>query len=282
MASRAFSDRFFKISAQKSALSVGFDPSVDILKKWGLPETVDGLKHFTDIMLESITATVGIIKPQSAFYEQFGWEGIKVLSETLLEARRHNILTILDAKRGDIGSINDAYARAYLYSDSPIRADSLTLSAYLGIEALKDVMHTASDQGTGVFVVVRSSNPEGASFQNAELASGEKIHENLCRVITEFNTSHLCEGYAPIGAVIGATLEEGLDKTLNALPHSLILCPGIGAQGATFKDVKKNFAGHLKRVIPHVGRQILAAGPSVMALKDMLKRQQDEAFTMVN
>jgi orotidine-5'-phosphate decarboxylase len=123
----AFVERFEAVRQTRGPLAWGLDPSGDILDGWGLGDTPDGLERFIDVVLPLAAETVGLIKPQAAFYERHGWRGVRALTRLIDEARRTGLLVVLDAKRGDVGSTNQAYAEAYLGSDAPMRADALTV-----------------------------------------------------------------------------------------------------------------------------------------------------------
>ena len=114
----------------------GLDPSGAVLRSWGLDDSPDGLDRFVDVALEAAVGAVGLVKPQSAFYERHGWRGIRTLGRLVAEARQAGLLVILDAKRGDVGSTNDAYAEAFLGADAAIPVDALTVHPYLGFGAM--------------------------------------------------------------------------------------------------------------------------------------------------
>src|ERR1700691_2994114 len=143
----------------------GLDPSGALLKGWGLGDDPDGLDRFADVMLGAAVGTVGLVKPQSAFFERHGWRGFRTLSRLIADARSSGLLVILDVKRGDVGSTNDAYAQAYLGKDAPLAADAITVHPYLGLGAMSAFVTRAHQSGSAVLVVTRSSNPEGRVMQ---------------------------------------------------------------------------------------------------------------------
>ncbi|MGH9185084.1 MAG: orotidine-5'-phosphate decarboxylase [Acidimicrobiales bacterium] len=138
-----FAVRFNAARRLRGPLTWGLDPSGDILDDWGLGDTSDGLERFIDIVLPVAADTVALIKPQAAFYERHGWRGIRALSRLIDDARSAGLLVVLDAKRGDVGSTNQAYAEAYLGPDAPMRADALTVHPYLGVDAM-GALHRSS------------------------------------------------------------------------------------------------------------------------------------------
>ena len=148
-------------------LCAGIDPHPALLAHWGLDETVQGLETFAMTCVEAFAGTVAVVKPQSAFFERFGSAGVAVLERTLAGLREAGTLSLLDVKRGDIGSTMTAYAQAYLGRDSPLRADAITVSPFLGFESLRPALDLAHETGRGLFVLALTSNPEGAQVQHA-------------------------------------------------------------------------------------------------------------------
>jgi len=193
--------------------------------------------------------------------------GLGVLRQTVEAATAHGALVIVDAKRGDIGSTAVAYGETFLGPRSPFRGDAMTLSAYLGLGSLAPIFEIARREGAGVFVVIRSSNPEGSELQRARLPDGRSVAECLADEITESNAAASSDELGCIGAVLGATQGAEADELAERLPHSLLLVPGIGAQGATIADVRRDFARHYGRVVPSISRGIAGAGPAAADLK---------------
>ncbi len=261
-----FAEKFLKLAEIRSPLCLGVDPSLELLQKWGLSLNAKGLAIFCDLVMEAMGNSVAIVKPQSAFFEQFGPDGMAELARLVRAIQDRGALALIDCKRGDIGHTLDAYADAMIGPDSPFGGDAMTVTAYLGFGALKPLLDKAVARGAGVFAVVRSSNPEGRSLQDALMEDGRTVATALADDITAFNTS-VCEGIGPVGAVMGATIGGSATETLARLPNSLLLAPGIGAQGATFDDLKLNFGAAVHRAIPAVSRGILAKGPLVSDLR---------------
>jgi orotidine-5'-phosphate decarboxylase len=275
----SFAQRFLTLADVRSPLCVGIDPAVELLDQWGLQHSAEGLARFCDIMVEAMGEQVAIVKPQSAFFEQFGPDGMRELARLVRNVQSHGALALIDVKRGDIGHTLIAYADAILGHDSPFGGDAMTVSAYLGFGALRPLLDKAVARGAGVFVVVRSSNPEGRALQDAKLPDGRTVATALADDIAAFNAT-VGEAVGPVGAVMGATIEGAATETLAHLSNALILAPGIGAQGATFSDVARNFGPATRRVLPAVSRGILAKGPSVSALRDAIAGHADEARRM--
>ncbi len=261
-----FADRFAVARDRYGPLVLGADPHGSLLEKWGLPGDADGLERFADIVVAAAAGTVGIIKPQSAFYERHGWRGIRALARLAETARAAGILVVLDVKRGDVGSTNDAYAQAYLGDDAAIAADAITVHPYLGLAAMGTYVDRAHQAGACLLVVTRSSNAEGRAIQAARTAGGAPVEQRLLTEIGALNARLAPGGVGPVGAVVGSAPDlPALDlRAANAL----YLVPGIGAQGATPADVAATFAACPERVMPSAARSLLAVGPEAAALSD--------------
>jgi orotidine-5'-phosphate decarboxylase len=226
-------------------------------------------------VLEAADFRISVLKPQSAFFERFGSAGMKAVEELTSLARSREVLVLLDGKRGDIDTTGAAYAEGYFSATTTLRVDAVTTHVYLGLAALDPFFDIASRAEGGVFVVVRSSNPEGRDLQTARMTNGETVAQNLCREITLRNRRQ-GEGLGYIGAVVGATCDDAAD-TVAALPQSFILAPGVGAQGATVQDVLRRMPAARGRVLPNVSRAILANGGSVADIRATIRGLQDQA-----
>jgi orotidine-5'-phosphate decarboxylase len=261
-----FADRALAGMQEHGPLVFGLDPSGDLLRDWGLGDTPDGLERFVDIVAEASVGTVGMVKPQAAFYERHGWQGIRSLTRLVEACRREGTLVLLDAKRGDVGSTNEAYAEAYLGADAAIAVDAITITAYLGFAAMRPILDRAVANGAGVFVVTRSSNPEGRAIQGARHQTTATVEQQLIADIGAENALVAPDRIGPIGAVFGPTHgpPEGIDL---ASMHGLFLAPGLGAQGATPQAVAACFASCPDRVLPSASRSLLDAGPDPVRLR---------------
>jgi orotidine-5'-phosphate decarboxylase len=263
-----FAARFAAARAQRGPLAFGADPHGPLLRRWGLTDDADGLERFTDIVLEAAKDTVGLIKPQSAFYERHGWRGIRALTRLVEAAKGEGILVVLDVKRGDVGSTNDAYAQAYLGEGAAIAADAVTVHPYLGLAAMGTFVDRAHQAGACLLVVTRSSNPEGRAVQ-AAIRNGRPVERQILQDIGALNEKLAPGGIGPVGAVIGpAPVDPPLDPHALTAANALFLAPGVGAQGATPDDVAATFAACPDRVMPSASRSLLAAGPDPAALSD--------------
>jgi len=254
-------------------LCAGIDPHPSLLAQWGLERSVQGLETFAMTCVEAFAGTVAVVKPQSAFFESFGSAGVAVLERTLTGLREGGTLSLLDVKRGDIGSTMSAYAQAYLGQDSPLRADAITVSPFLGFESLRPALDLAQESGRGLFVLALTSNPEGPQVQHA-VWEGRAVARGIVDGVTHQNALHRADRdgtgvLGSVGLVIGATVGEavrrlGLDL---AAANAPLLAPGVGAQGATTADLRTVFGAALGNVLASSSREILGAGPDVGALK---------------
>jgi orotidine-5'-phosphate decarboxylase len=267
-----YGQRLTAVLAERGPLCVGVDPHPKILTGWGLSTDVSGLERCARGTVAALADTVGVFKPQSAFFEAYGSAGIAVLERVLADIRAAGALSILDAKRGDIGSTMDAYAAAYLTDGSPLAADAVTLSPYLGFGSLQGAVDLAREQGRGVYVLTLTSNPEAAGLQHAVTASGVSVAQSIVVAAAACNSG---AGLGHVGLVVGATIgaagvrAAGVDFTgLNGS----ILAPGIGAQGATASDLVDVFSAALPLVLPTSSREVLVAGPDPASLRTAARR----------
>lgn len=275
-----FAERLQQKIREHSPLCVGVDPSAALLKSCGLPDSAEGALEFGRRVLEAADFRIGVLKPQSAFFERFGSSGLRALEELVRYARAREVLVLLDGKRGDIDTTAAAYAEGYFSATTSLRVDAITTHCYLGLAALEPFFAAAVAAEGGVFVVVRSSNPEGRALQTARLASGETVAQGLCREITARNQRHLAQELGPIGAVVGATCEDA-EATVAALPHSFVLAPGVGAQGATMRDVLARMPSGRGRVLPNVSRAILANGSRREEIRATITSLQEQARALL-
>ena len=187
--------------AERGNLCVGIDPHASLLSAWGLPLTASGLETCSRTLVEALGDSVAVFKPQAAFFEVYGSAGVAVLEKVIADIRAAGALFILDAKRGDIGSTMEAYAQAYLEPGSPLAGDAVTLSPYLGFESLMPAYERAIAFDRGVYVLARTSNPEGAHVQLALGQEGSVVQE-IIDAAGEFNTRARTRA---IGLVVGGT-----------------------------------------------------------------------------
>ncbi|MET0811762.1 MAG: orotidine-5'-phosphate decarboxylase [Microbacterium sp.] len=253
-------------------LCVGIDPHEALLEAWGLDASAAGVRSFGLAVVEAAAGRVGVVKPQVAFFERFGSRGFAALEDVLAAARDAGLVVIADAKRGDIGTTMEGYAHAWLEPGSPLEADAVTLSPYLGADSLRATLTTAVRHGKGAFVLAATSNPEAYSIQSARTidvaaSDDESVAERVARDISWINGSDAFEGgLGPIGLVVGATVDRAViglpDDALRGAP---ILAPGFGAQGAEPADLTRLFGALSRNVVASESRSILSVGPDALA-----------------
>ena len=271
MSSTTFGERYAAALDARGPLCVGIDPHPSLLQAWGLDVGIDGLERFARQATAALAPHAAVVKPQSAFFEAYGSAGIAVLETVIADARAAGALVLLDVKRGDIGSTMEAYARAYLADDSPIAVDAITVSPYLGFGSLQPAIDLAGRTGRGLFVLCRTSNPESAHVQHAVLDGTRTVAQEIVDQVAALNTG--AERLGSFGLVVGATLAQ-LDVDLSAL-NGPILAPGLGAQGADAAAVAALFGTALSAVTASSSREVLAAGPDLVALRDAVLRQNE-------
>jgi orotidine-5'-phosphate decarboxylase len=258
-----FGKRFHEAVQKRGQLCVGVDPHAALLTRWGLTDDIAGLERFARTVVEALADRVAVVKPQSAFFERFGSRGIGILESTIRQFREAGALVLLDVKRGDIGSTMAAYAAAYLDPASPLCADAITVSPYLGVGSLQPAFDAAAANGGGVFVLALTSNPEGPSVQHAVGAGGKTVAQTVVDEISQLNKG--MEPVGSVGLVVGATIgRTGHDLSEVNGP---LLAPGLGAQGANASDLRAVFGESLHNVLPSYSREVLTAGPSVAGLR---------------
>jgi orotidine-5'-phosphate decarboxylase len=256
-------------------LCVGIDPSRELLARWDRPDTIESLEFFAMAVLEATTGVASAIKPQVAFFERFGSGGFRVLEKLVGEARDADVLVIADAKRGDFSLTNEAYAQAWLSDASPLAVDALTVSPYLGVDALAPFFDAARNSGRGVFVLAATSNPEGRVLQRARTDDHERIEDMVLREVANLNNRE--ESRGSFGVVLGAT-RDAPEFDLNTLAGPYLV-PGVGAQGADANDVARLFSrSESPTVLVSVSRDILFAGPERRPLQDAARRWRDDLW----
>lgn len=269
----SFGDRLSAAISTYGHLCVGIDPHPGMLSEWGLSHDAAGLQEFGDRIIEAASGRVGVVKPQVAFFENYGVPGMRALTEIMQSAREAGLLVIADAKRGDIGSTMAAYASAWLNPEKDFGADALTVSPFLGFGSLEPAVDAAQEHSGGLFVLALTSNPEGQAVQlagaDADAEAGGTVASDIVAQAAQVN--RVATDQAPLGSiglVVGATTahlaaEHGIDLTVGRPP---ILAPGYGAQGATAHQVRSGFGAAWDQVLVSSSRGILQAGPEVSEL----------------
>ena len=269
-----FGDRLTNALQDRGRFCAGIDPHPSLLDDWGLTDSVNGLEKFSMTAVEAFAGVVGVVKPQSAFFERYGSRGIAVLEQVIAACRERGCLVLLDVKRGDIGTTAQAYADAYLDRNSPLSVDAITVSPYLGIGSLDPVFDTALANDAGVFVLALTSNPAGPQVQHALTPDGRSVAGLVLDAVATRNAG--AEGLGSIGAVVGATVELPSDLGVANLDvNGPLLVPGIGAQGGTLDDVRRVFGAASRHVLPASSRELHAAGPDKQSLHEAALRALD-------
>lgn len=280
---------------------VGLDPKLeyipDHIKKKAFEKegrTLKGaakaLYQFNKGIIDAICGTVPAVKPQAAYYEMYGWPGVKTLAKTIAYAQKKGLYVIIDGKRNDIGATMEAYATAHLGEtsleddgyESAFGGDCLTVNGYLGSDGIAPLLKVCQEKDKGIFVLVKTSNPSSGELQDRWISEqkvcaispdaavsnyGNNGNENRCTVYEAIGD--MCEewgrqlpgkyGYSGVGAVVGATYPEQLSELRKRLPHTFFLVPGYGAQGGGAAGVAGAFDGNGMGAIVNSSRAVMCA-----------------------
>jgi orotidine-5'-phosphate decarboxylase len=271
----SYGARLHASTVARGPLCVGIDPHPSLLADWGLNDDPAGLERFALTCAEALSGQVAVMKPQSAFFERHGSAGIAVLERTLEAIAAGGALSLLDVKRGDIGSTMSAYAQAYVGPASPLAADAITVSPYLGYESLRPVLELAAANGRGVYLLALTSNPEGHEVQHARGADGLSVAARMAAGAAQDNAG--AQPLGSVGLVVGATVGDapqrlGVDL---AQVNGSLLAPGFGAQGGTADDLRLVFGPALANVLVSSSRGLLSAGPDQDSLRVAAARTVD-------
>jgi len=259
-------------------LCVGIDPHDFLLQEWGLPSSAAGVREFGLRAVDAVSGRAGIVKPQVAFFERFGSAGYAALEEVLAASRAAGIITIADAKRGDIDTSLAGYAEAWLTPGSPLEADALTVNPFQGVASLEQAMTYAADNGKGLFVLAATSNREAAGLQRARIerigsdqgsSSTVTVSRAIIDDVSAFNAGRIDAGVVgSIGVVLGATVDfpaQGVDVDAPHSPALPVLAPGFGHQGAQATRVRELFGALTPLTLVSESRSLLQAGPHGLA-----------------
>ena len=222
-----------------SPICVGLDPALKNLPE-GITKDAAGTLEFSKGIIDAVKGTAAAVKPQLAYFEVLGWQGMKVFFEVCEYAKKQELIVIADGKRNDIGPTCEAYADAYLGAGSPI--DALTVSPYLGSDSIKPFIARCEKNDKGIYILVKTSNPSSGELQ--DLPTGdEAVHEHLAQLVESWAASGLGQAtnLSFVGAVTGATYSEELKYLRTLMPHVPFLLPGYGAQGAGARDCVPGF-----------------------------------------
>jgi len=268
-----------EIIKKDAPVVVGLDPSPGFLPEHLLKEALeergdnqvmeamgDALIRFNAGIIDAVADLVPAVKPQIAMYEQFGLPGLRAYEETVRLAKSKGLFVIGDVKRGDIGSTSAAYAAAHLggttFAGQSVRAfdtDFATVNPYLGSDGIKPFIDACNAYDKGIFVLVKTSNPSSTELQDMRLEDGRTVYELVGGLVSSWGEASMDGDYSNVGAVVGATWPEQAARLRALMPHTFILAPGYGAQGATAKDLAGFFDKDGLGAIVNSSRGIIAA-----------------------
>ncbi len=247
-----FADRLAaEVERKRSQLVVGLDPRVDLM-----PIELRGdVARFCCGLIDAVAPHAVAVKPQLAFFEQLGSAGLAAFERICTYARRAGVLVIADGKRGDIGSTARAYADAYLEGEPP-RADALTVNPWLGRDSVEPFLGAVRRGGVGIFVIVRTSNVSG-DLQDAVLKDGRPMWHHVAGLVEEWGEGTVGEGgLSSVGAVVGATHPRAVAEARRLMPRTILLLPGVGAQGGSIADLERAFQSGPASALVNASRSI--------------------------
>ena len=274
----AFDRLIENIIEKQNPTVAGLDPKLDYVPasvkdacfaQYG--KTLEGaaaaLLAFNKAIIDQIYDIVPAVKPQAAYYEMYGWQGVKALAETIAYAREKGMFVITDGKRNDIGTTMEAYATAHLGTTDvageavdAFGADALTVNGYLGTDGIKPLVNICKEKDKGIFVLVKTSNPSSGELQDLQLVNGASVYEQMGKMCERWGEELPGKyGYSGVGAVVGATYPEQLAEMREKAPHTFFLVPGYGAQGGGANDAKNAFDTNGRGAIINSSRGIMCA-----------------------
>ncbi|MDD5952345.1 MAG: orotidine-5'-phosphate decarboxylase [Oscillospiraceae bacterium] len=278
----------------------GLDPKLSYIpehikaecfQKYG--KTLDGaaaaLLAFNRGLIDALCDIVPAVKPQCAYYEMYGWQGMKALHDTIAYAREKGMFVITDGKRNDIGSTMEAYATAHLGKvdvegelQIPFDGDCLTVNGYLGSDGIVPLLNICKEQDKGIFVLVKTSNPSSGELQNLKLEGGDTVYLTMGKKCEQWGESTMGKyGYSGVGAVVGATYPQQLGELRSALKTTFFLVPGYGAQGGGADDVLPAFDEKGLGAVINSSRGIMCAYQKRgLPGEDFAKAAREEAIRM--
>lgn len=301
---RNFADQLTdRIAELNNPTVMGLDPRIEyipdsIKAKWNSelghdPElaTAVAIYEFNTKLIDAVCDIIPAVKPQYAYYEMYGVQGLETLKKTIRYAQKKGMLVIADAKRNDIGSTATAYAEAILgntefVGDTSLamnNADCVTVNGYLGIDGVKPFIDVCLREGKGIFALVRTSNPSAGDIQDLKLEDGRTVYEAMADKVNEWGKPLIGEnGFSSVGAVVGATWPEQAVAIRKRMPENLILVPGYGAQGAGADAAVASFTADGRGSIVNASRSLMCAWKKREDLDpdDFMTATRDEALDM--
>ncbi len=289
-----------KIAALQNPTVAGLDPKLDYIPSYikekayaACGKTLEGaaaaILEYNKGLIDALSPIVPAVKPQAAYYEMYGWQGVRTLCETIRYAREKGMFVITDGKRNDIGATMEAYAAAHLgvtaveeETAEAFGADALTVNGYLGSDGIRPLLKVCQQGDKGIFVLVKTSNPSSGELQDEALAGGAAVYRTMGGFCEKWGAELPGKyGYSGVGAVVGATYPAQLGELRAALPATFFLLPGYGAQGGGAADVAPGFDKNGLGAIVNASRSILCAWQKTGAAeKDYAKAAAAEAVRM--
>lgn len=268
-----------KIKEKNNPSVIGLDPKIEYvpsfikekaLKEYGLNSkgVAEAILLFNKKIIDAVYDIVPAVKPQIAYYEMYGIEGLRAFYETVKYAKSKGLIVIADAKRNDIGSTAEAYSTAFLgktYLDNNIcepmfDTDALTVNPYLGFDGIKPFINDCKKYEKGIFVLVKTSNKSSGQLQDLLTHQGKSVYEIIAEYVHEWGADLIGKnGYSSIGAVVGATYPNQAKILRKIMKNSYILVPGYGAQGGTARDAAHAFNSDRLGAIVNASRSIMCA-----------------------
>lgn len=268
-----------KIKEKNNPTVVGLDPKIDyvpsfikeeMFEKYGasLKGVSEAILKFNKTLIDSIYDIVPAVKPQLAYYEMYGIEGVKAFFETCRYAKQKGLICIADGKRNDIGTTAEAYSAAFLGTtkiddntqEEAFDVDALTVNPYLGVDGIKPFINDCANFGKGIFVLVKTSNKSSGQLQDLLTQEGKSIYEKVAEYVNDWGANVIGKyGYSSVGAVVGATYPNQAKILRKILRNAYILVPGYGAQGGTARDVAHSFNSDGLGAIVNASRSIMCA-----------------------
>lgn len=259
-----FADTLVQKIKKTSPICVGLDPRYDQIPQHirdDAPTPGAAIYEFNKGIIDAVHDLVAIVKPQIAFYEMFGLDGLAAYSRTIAYAKEKGLLVIGDVKRGDIGTTAEAYAHAHLDTIGDFAVDAATVNPYLGYDGIKPFTENCQKNGKGIFILVKTSNKSSGDLQDRNVDDHNMpVYELMAQFVDSWSQDLIGEsGYSSVGAVVGATYPQEAVKLREVMPHAIFLVPGYGAQGAGAADVKPCFKSDGTGAIVNNSRGIIFA-----------------------
>jgi orotidine-5'-phosphate decarboxylase len=271
VAVETFGDRLAEaVDRKRSQLLVGLDPRLDLLPvelrgdvHLGSVHAADAVTRFCRGIVDAVAQYAIGIKPQLAFFEALGAEGLRALEDVCAYGRSAGLLVVADGKRGDIGSTARAYAEAYLEAGGrrASLADALTVNTYLGRDSLDPFLAACRRNGAGIFCLVKTSNAGAADVQDLVLIDERPLWQHVALLVAELGEDLVgARGLSSVGAIVGATHPRAVGEARRLCPQAILLLPGVGEQGATPADVARAFTSGPASALVSASRSVIYAG----------------------